>query len=277
MMTGNVPDILARIVDYKKAELAASVMTRADLESLAGENRSFRRDFRAALAAHSPAIIAEIKKASPSKGVLVSHDFDPGAIALDYQSGGAAALSVVTDEQFFQGSFDDLDIARGAVRLPVLRKDFIFDEHHVAESAARCADAILLLAAILPARRLRELREYAARLGLASLVEVHDEIELAAALDSGAQLIGVNNRNLRTFEVTLDTSLRLAPHIPAGVMKVSESGIRSADDIGRLQEAGFHAFLVGEHLMRSKDRRHALEMLFPGANARPKPLPSAKQ
>jgi indole-3-glycerol phosphate synthase len=274
MITGDVPDILARIVDYKRAELAASVMTRAELESLAGENRSFRRDFRAALASHSPAIIAEIKKASPSKGVIAAHGFDPGAIAQDYQAGGAAALSVVTDEQFFQGSIDDLDIARGAVRLPVLRKDFIFDEHHVAESAARCADAILLLAAILSARRLRELREYAARVGLASLVEVHDEAELARALESGAQLIGVNNRNLRTFEVSLETSLRLAPQIPAGILKVSESGIRSADDVHRLQQAGFQAFLVGEHLMRSRDRRHALEMLFP---ARPKPSPSAKQ
>jgi indole-3-glycerol phosphate synthase len=276
-MTGNVPDILARIVDYKKAELAASVMTRGELESLASENRAFRRDFRAALTGRSPAIIAEIKKASPSKGVLAGHDFDPGAIAGEYEAGGAAALSVVTDEKFFQGSFDDLDIARGAVLLPVLRKDFIFDEHHVAESAARCADAILLLAAILSAPRLRQLREYAARLGLASLVEVHDETELATALDSGAQLIGVNNRNLRTFEVNIETSLRLAPQIPAGIVKVSESGIRSAEDICRLQQAGFQAFLIGEHLMRSKDRRHALQNLFPVTNARSKQTASSKQ
>jgi indole-3-glycerol phosphate synthase len=273
-MIGNVPDILARIVDYKKAELAASVMTRGDLESLAVENRAFRRDFRAAVAGRTPAIIAEIKKASPSKGVLATTSFDPGIIARDYEFGGAAALSVVTDEKFFQGSFDDLDIARGAVHLPVLRKDFIFDEHHVAESAARCADAILLLAAILPAARLRQLREYAARFGLAALVEVHDETELAAALDSGAQLIGVNNRNLRTFEVNLETSLRLAAQIPAGIVKVSESGIRSSEDIRRLQEAGFQAFLIGEHLMRSKDRQQALRMLFPAANVRPKPAPS---
>ncbi len=275
-MTGNVPDILARIVSYKKAELAASVMTRGELESLAAENRAFRRDFRASLLGPRPAIIAEIKKASPSKGVLAAHDFDPGAIARDYESGGAAALSVVTDEQFFQGSFDDLDIARGAVRLPVLRKDFIFDEHHVAESAARCADAILLLAAILPGPRLRQLREYAARLGLASLVEVHDENELAAALDSGAQLIGVNNRNLRTFQVDLETSLRLAPSIPAGIVKVSESGIRSSEDVSRLAEAGYQAFLIGEHLMRSRDRRHALQNLFPSAAAKPKPVASSK-
>ena len=276
-MTGNVPDILARIVDYKKAELAASVMRRGELESLAAENRAFRRDFRAALAGPGPAIIAEIKKASPTKGILAAYDFDPGAIARDYEAGGAAALSVVTDEKFFQGSFDDLDIARGAVRLPVLRKDFIFDEFHVAESAARCADAILLLAAILPAERLRHLREYAARFGLAALVEVHDEKELAAALESGAQIVGVNNRNLSTFEVRLENSLRLAPHIPAGVIRVSESGIRSADDICRLQQAGYQAFLVGEHLMRARDRRHTLQNLFPGACVRPKPTAPSKQ
>jgi len=276
-MTGNVPDILARIVDYKRAELAASVMTRGELESLAGENRAFRRNFTAALLGRTPAIIAEIKKASPSKGVLVAHDFDPGAIAGEYEAGGAAALSVVTDEKFFQGSFDDLDIARGAVRLPVLRKDFIFDEFHVAESAARCADAILLLAAILPAQRLRQLREYAGRFGLAALVEVHDETELAAALESGAQLIGVNNRNLRTFEVNLENSLRLAERIPDGIVKVSESGIRCSEDICRLQAAGFQAFLVGEHLMRSKDRRHALQNLFPGVGPKPKPAAPPKQ
>ena len=276
-MTSNVPDILARIVDYKKAELAACVMKRSELESLAAENRAFRRDFTAGLLSRAPAIIAEIKKASPSKGVLVGHDFDPGNIARDYEAGGAAALSVVTDEKFFQGSFDDLDIARGAVRLPVLRKDFIFDEYHVAESAAFCADAILLLAAILPAPRLRQLREYAARFGLAALVEVHDEAELASALDSGAQIVGVNNRNLRTFEVNLETSLRMAAHIPAGVVKVSESGIRSSEDISKLQQAGFAAFLVGEHLMRSKDRRHALQNLLPGVNPRPKPSAPPKQ
>jgi len=277
MVTGNVPDILARIVDYKRAELSASVIRRGELESLAAENRAFRRDFVAALSARNPAIIAEIKKASPSKGVLVAQDFDPGAIAREYEAGGAAALSVVTDEQFFQGSVDDLDIARGAVRLPVLRKDFILEEYHVAESAARCADAILLLAAILPAARLRQLREYAARLGLAALVEVHDEAELAAALDSGAKLVGVNNRNLRTFEVNLETSIRLAAQIPDGIIKVSESGIRSADDVCRLQVAGFQAFLIGEHLMRSKDRRHALQNLFPIAGSRPKTPASAKQ
>ena len=207
-------------------------------------------------------MIAEIKKASPSKGVLVGPDVDPGAVARAYEAGGAAALSVLTDERFFNGSLDDLDIARGAVRLPVLRKDFTIDEYHIAEAGARCADAILLIAAILPAARLRQLREYAAKLGLTALVEVHNEVDLQTAIDSGAQLIGVNNRDLRTFEVSIETSLRLAPKIPSGVVKISESGIRSAADIRRLSEAGFQAFLVGEQLMRSKDRQQALRTLL---------------
>jgi indole-3-glycerol phosphate synthase len=261
-MTRDIPDILARIVEYKKAELAGALVHRDELETLAAENRPRRRDFRAALLSRNPAIIAEIKKASPSKGVLAANDFDPAAIARAYESGGAAALSVLTDHEFFHGSLDDLDIARGAVRLPVLRKDFTIDEYHVAEAGARCADAVLLIATILPTNRLRLLREYAAKLGLHALVEVHDEPELESALDSGAQLIGINNRNLRTFDVTLETSLRLAARIPAGIVKVSESGIRSAADIRTLQQAGFQAFLVGEHLMRSKDQQHALRALL---------------
>jgi indole-3-glycerol phosphate synthase len=260
-MTRDIPDILARIVEYKKAELAGAMMRRDELETLAAENRPRRRDFRAALVSRTPAIIAEIKKASPSKGVIAG-DLDPAAVARAYEAGGAAALSVLTDEEFFGGSLDDLDIARGAVRLPVLRKDFTIDEYHIAEAGARCADAVLLIATILSTGRLRQLREYAARLGLAALVEVHDEWELDSALESGAQLIGVNNRNLRTFEVTLETSLGLAPRIPAGIVKVSESGIRSAADIQTLRQAGFQAFLVGEHLMRSRDQRHALNALL---------------
>jgi indole-3-glycerol phosphate synthase len=263
-MTRDIPDILARILEYKRAELASTIIDREELEALAAENRRNRRDFGAALLSRSPAVIAEIKRASPSKGVLVSDGFDPAAIARSYEAGGAAALSVLTDEKFFQGSLDDLDIARGAVGLPVLRKDFTIDEYHIAEAGARCADAVLLIATILPASRLRQLREYAGRLGLTALVEVHDERELHSAIDSGAQTIGVNNRNLRTFEVTIETSLRLAPLIPPGVVRVSESGIRSSEDIRRLRDAGYQAFLVGEQLMRSRDKQHALRALLDG-------------
>jgi indole-3-glycerol phosphate synthase len=260
-MTGEIPDILARIVEYKKADLASAMVPRVELEHLGEETRRNRRDFGAALVTHQPAIIAEIKKASPSKGVLADR-VDPTALARAYEHGGAAALSVLTDEKFFNGSLDDLAAARGAVKLPVLRKDFTFDELHVAEAAAHCSDAILLIATILPAKQLRHLREYAARFGMAALVEVHDEQELAVALDSGAQLIGVNNRNLRTFECSIETSLRLAPLIPPGVVKVSESGIRSAEDIHTLRQAGYNAFLIGEHFMRSRDPLGALRALL---------------
>jgi indole-3-glycerol phosphate synthase len=261
-MAGSVPDILARIVAYKQAELAGAFVSRHELEQLAGDNRAGRRDFRCALLSRTPAVIAEIKKASPSKGRIASDSFDPAAVAVAYEQNGAAALSVLTDEKFFQGSLDDLGIARGAVGLPVLRKDFTIDEFHVAEAAACCADAVLLIATILPGPRLRQLREYAERLGLAALVEVHDEDELRLALDSGAQIVGVNNRNLRTFEVSIETSLRLADKMPASLLKVSESGIRTAADIHSLSAAGYRAFLIGEHLMRSRDPGATLRALL---------------
>ncbi len=260
-MNSSIPDILARIVEYKKAELAGAMVKRGDLEALGAETRPGRRDFHKALSSQDVAIIAEIKKASPSKGVLAD-GVDPAALARTYEQGGAAALSVLTDEQFFHGSLDDMAEARGAVDVPMLRKDFTLDEYHVAESAAYCADAVLLIASILSAKRLRQLREYAARFGMASLVEVHDEAELDAAIESGAQVISVNNRSLRTFEVTIETSLRLAPLIPAGVIKVSASGIRSAEDILTLRQAGYNGFLVGEHLMKSRDPLGALRALL---------------
>jgi len=168
---------------------------------------------------------------------------------------------VLTDEAFFQGSLADLRAARGACGLPVLRKDFTLHESHVLEAAASDADAILLIAAILDVNQIRRLRELAASYSMAALVEVHDERELAKALDAGTEIIGVNNRDLTTFEVTLETSLRLAPRIPSHVLKVSESGIRSAQDIDRLREAGYQAFLVGEHLMTSGDPARALREL----------------
>src|SRR5690348_4745681 len=216
-----------------------------------------RRDFRRALLTHSPAIIAEIKKASPSKGLL-SPNFDPVALAREYASGGAAALSVLTDEQFFQGSLADLCAAREAVSLPALRKDFTLDEYHVIEAAAHGADAILLIVAILDAKRIRALRELAVSYGIAALVETHDEAELDIALEAGSDMIGVNNRDLRTFDVKLETSLRLAGRIPDGVVKVAESGIHSAADVRLLRDAGYQAVMVGEHLMKSPNPAAAL-------------------
>ena len=212
------------------------------------------------MCARTPAIIAEVKKASPSKGVL-ARDFDPARIAAAYELGGAAALSVLTDGPFFQGSLDDLEQARAAVALPVLRKDFTLADRSVLEAAAHGADAILLIAAILEEREIRDLREAAARYGMAALVEVHDRRELDVAIDAGSEIIGVNNRDLTTFEVTLDTSLRLAAHIPSSAVRVSESGIHDVRDIATLRDAGFTVFLVGEHLMKSEDPAAALRQL----------------
>jgi indole-3-glycerol phosphate synthase len=260
-MVREVPDILARIVEHKRAELAHDFARRDELERRASARTDYR-DFRAALTADPPAIIAEIKKASPSKGVL-ANDFDPASIARDYLWGGAAALSVLTDREYFQGSLSDLEVARSAVSLPVLRKDFTLDPFHVIEAAAHGADAILLIAAVLDEKELRALRELAATYQMAALVEVHDSAELESALASGAQIVGVNNRNLHTFQVSHLTSEELAERIPAGVLKVSESGIHRRSDVERLQAAGYSAFLVGEYLVskKSEDRRSALKEL----------------
>jgi indole-3-glycerol phosphate synthase len=260
-MVRAVPDILSRIASQKRGAAPALRARRRELEAAAAARENFR-DFRAALKATKPAVIAEIKKASPSKGTL-AHDFDPASIARQYAAGGAAALSVLTDEEFFQGSLKDLEAARAAVAIPVLRKDFTLEEIHVVEAAAHGADAILLIAALLEDRALRDLREMAARYRMAALVEVHDEAELEAAIASGAEIIGVNNRDLHTFEVTLETSLRLAPKIPGGVVKVAESGIDSPEAVARLEHAGFDAFLVGEHLMRAAEPEAALRALMP--------------
>jgi indole-3-glycerol phosphate synthase len=259
-LTEAIPDILARIVAKKRASLASSNPPIDQWERLAAEARGRRRDFRAALASRTPAIIAEIKKASPSKGVLAP-DFDPVRMASQYQRGGAVALSVLTDEAFFQGSLRDLEAARSIVALPVLRKDFTIASEHVLEGAAHGADAILLIAAILTEKEMRNFREGAARFGMAALVEVHNRRELDAAIAAGGEIIGVNNRDLTTFEVTLETSLRLAEHMPAGVVRVSESGIHDARDIATLRGAGYTAFLVGEHLMKSEDPAAAIRKL----------------
>ncbi len=255
-----MPDILARIVARKREELPPIAVRRAALERTAIDSVATRRDFAAALTGYPPAIISEIKKASPSKGVL-SPKFDPAAIAGMYAQGGAAALSVLTDREFFQGSLRDLEAARAACSLPVLRKDFTIDEIHVVEAAAHGADAILLIAAILPERKMRRFRELAESFGMAVLVEVHNEDELDAALGSGARIVGVNNRDLRSFDVRLETAIGLAPKIPPGLMRVAESGIHSAADVARLRAAGFGAFLVGEHLMKSGDAAAAIREL----------------
>lgn len=259
-MTKVIPGILARIVDHKALELRDSKVAVQELENRAADAVKTRRNFAAGLRGRRPAIIAEIKKASPSKGLLAA-DFQPAATAAEYELGGAAALSVLTDAEFFQGSLDHLETARDAVRLPVLRKDFTIDEYHIVEAAAHNADAILLIAAILPQPRLRALRELADSYQLASLVEVHDIEELASALDSGAEIIGVNNRDLNTFQVTLNTSLHLADRIPASILKVSESGFSTRAQITQLQDAGYDAFLIGEHLMRSANASAALKEL----------------
>jgi indole-3-glycerol phosphate synthase len=255
-----VPDILARIVARKREELACQPPNMKDWEACAEARLAGRRDFRAALAACTPAIIAEAKKASPSKGVL-SADYDAARIARAYERGGAAALSVLTDQTFFQGSLADLEQARDATGLPVLRKDFTVAESQIVEAAAHGADAILLIAAVLSEREMRDFREAAAAWRMAALVEVHNRQELDSAIAAGSDLIGVNNRDLATFEVTLDTSLRLAEHMPSGVLRVSESGIHDAQDIARLRGAGYSAFLVGEHLMKSGDPAAALARL----------------
>lgn len=258
-MVQAVPDILSRIVGHKRAALVKDSLNRAGLEEIAIARTDFR-DFRAALTSRQPAVIAEIKKASPSKGIL-AESFDPVKLAKVYAEGGAAALSVLTDAEFFQGSLQDLEAARAAVGIPVLRKDFTIDDFHVIEAAAHGADAILLIAAVLNESSLRRFRELAEHFRMAAIVEVHDEVELDVALASGAGIIGVNNRNLHTFEVNLQTSLRLIGKIPAGVVRISESGIHSSADVQILMDAGYHALLVGEHLMLSPDPAAALRTL----------------
>jgi indole-3-glycerol phosphate synthase len=260
VLVDTVPDILARIVARKRDEFARATISRAELEKRAEGLRAGRRGFREALEGKTPAIIAEIKKASPSKGVL-REDFAPAALAREYEENGADAISVLTDEPFFQGSLGDLRAARQAVGIPVLRKDFTLNVYLVVEAAANGADAVLLIAAILDEKQIRDPRELTGKWGMAALVEVHNGGELKTALDAGADMVGVNNRNLKTFEVTLETSLRLAADIPAGVLKISESGIHSREDIQRLAGAGFRAFLVGEHLLKSASPGAALGAL----------------
>ncbi|MFZ1084872.1 MAG: indole-3-glycerol phosphate synthase TrpC [Terracidiphilus sp.] len=264
---------LDRILASTRATVAAAKerVPIAELERRAAGHQP--RGWAAALrqkAATGPAVIAEIKKASPSKG-LIRADFEATELARSYFAGGAAALSVLTDEPFFQGSLRNLEMASAAVPLPCLRKDFIVDAYQIAEARAHHADAILLIAAALEDDELKRFSQAAHALSLDVLVEVHTAEELDRVLDalgeSGADAIGVNNRNLKTFEVHLETSLELAERIPVGVVSVTESGIATPADLARLRTAGFDAFLIGESLMRQTDPGAALRTLLSGAAA----------
>lgn len=262
-------DILNRILAVKAEEVGAAraLCSLAEVRREA-EARRDTRDFVAALrtrvARRQPAVIAEIKKASPSKGVL-REDFHPADIARSYESHGAACLSVLTDRQFFQGSPDYLREARGACSLPVLRKDFLVDAYQVFEARAMGADAILLIVAALELSVMRAMEEVAGELGMAVLVEVHDAGELDLALQLATPLIGINNRNLRTFETRLQTTLDLLPRIPAERIVVTESGILAAEDVALIRQHGVNAFLVGEAFMRAPDPGVALARLFESA------------
>jgi len=238
-----------------------------DLERAAERHtpRGFRRHLRRA-AEDGVAVIAELKKASPSKG-LIRADFRPAALAGELETAGAAALSVLTDEPFFQGSLDYLREASGATRLPCLRKDFIVDEFQIVEARANSADAVLLIVAALTPEELTRLARSAGSHKLDVLCEAHDEEELQRALDAGCDLIGINSRNLHTFEVTLDTALRLAEKIPGGCLRVAESGIHSGADMARLKAAGYDAFLIGESLMKKERPGEALAKLMEEAKA----------
>ncbi|WP_411885662.1 indole-3-glycerol phosphate synthase TrpC [Polaromonas sp. YR568] len=263
-------DILDKIIAVKRQEIAEAIRRKPlDVMREDAESRVLTRDFvgalRAKIAAGQPAVIAEVKKASPSKGVLRA-DFIPADIAQSYAEGdgtlSAASLSVLTDKQFFQGSIDYLKQARASCDLPVLRKDFMVDPYQVYEARVMGADCILLIAACLDDAQMKSLEALAMSLDMAVLVEVHDEIELERALKLKTPLIGINNRNLKTFEVSLDTTLGMLGKIPADRLLVTESGIATPADVKRLRDAGVNAFLVGEAFMRAEDPGLALAQLF---------------
>lgn len=252
------PDILKKIVSHKQSEVAAARLRqplaelKARIADLEDQPRGFVRALRDAEASGWTPVIAEVKKGSPSKGVIRS-DFDPIGIAEIYEQNGAACLSVLTDEHFFLGHLSFLALIREQVRLPLLRKDFLFDAYQVFEARAAGADALLLIAAMLDLSQLRDLADQARELHLDVLLEVHDERELETALQVNVELIGINNRNLRTFTTDLATTERLVRLIPGDRMVVTESGINTRSDIIRLQQAGAQAFLIGESLMREED------------------------
>ena len=259
-------DILDRIIAVKRREVAAAQgqISQATLErdnAAMPPVRDFVGAMRARIGRGEAAVIAEIKKASPSRGVLRA-DFDPALIAQSYASHGAACLSVLTDAEFFQGSAEYLRAARAACEIPVLRKDFMIDPYQVAEARAMGADCILLIVAALDDGRLRDLEQAAFAAGLAVLVEVHDAAELDRALSLESPLLGINNRNLRTFDTSLDTTLGLLERIPPGKLVITESGIFTREDVWRMRDHGVHGFLVGEAFMRAVDPGAELERVF---------------
>ena len=265
-MTQHSNNILDKITAVKHQEVAAA-RKRKSLEAVRAdaESRVLTRDFvgalRSKIAAGQSAVIAEIKKASPSKGVLRA-DFEPADIAQSYAEYGAACLSVLTDKDFFQGSSDYLRQARASCTLPVLRKDFMVDAYQIYESRAMGADAVLLIAACLSDGQMAEFEQIARSLDMAVLVEVHDAEELQRALKLKTPLIGINNRNLKTFEVSLDTTISMLADVPKDRLLITESGITTPADVLRMREAGVNAFLVGEAFMRANEPGEALAKLF---------------
>ncbi len=254
--------VAARLNRVMKAKMRMPLIMLKQMMS----NRPPKRDFAAALAGPGLRVIAEMKRASPSHGTF-REDFRPREIAQSYEASGAAALSVLTEEDFFRGSLTDLIDARDATGLPVLRKDFIVDAYQIFESAATGADAVLLIVAALDDYYLRAYVETAETLELAALVEVHTEEELDRAVRAGAKIIGVNNRNLKNLDVDLETSLRLRDKIPADAVAVSESGIKTPEDLRRLADAGYHAVLIGERFLTGEDPGRELGQLLEGARA----------
>ena len=269
-----MPASLQQIVAATRARVAESKRS-ADLRALErAAEKHIPRGFRRTLEDGSrpgPAIIAELKKASPSRG-LIRKDFEPASLARELEAVGSAALSVLTDEEFFQGSLENLRIASSSTRLPCLRKDFMVDEFQLLESRANCADAILLIVAALSQAELAVFSARAREYSLDVLCEVHDEEELQRALDAGFDLIGVNNRDLRTFKVDIQTAIRLAPRMPKNVVRVVESGIHNGGDVARLRAAGYDAFLIGESLMRERSPGDALRTLLSEASPAIEPV-----
>ncbi len=259
-------DILERILAAKHAELAAARAAVPDelmqrRARAAPAPRDFVGALRAKLSSGDPAVIAEIKRASPSRGLLRA-DFDPATLARQYEAGGAACLSVLTDREFFQGAPEHLAQARAACALPALRKDFVLDPYQVHEARALGADCILLIVAALERGAMRSLEDAALDLGMAVLAEVHDAAELERALALRTPLIGINNRDLRSFQTRLETTLGLLPQVPGDRVVITESGILASADVGRMRAAGVHVFLVGEALMRAPDPGEALQILL---------------